>query len=233
MTYERLTSIPLFTGISGDDLARIMDRVELIDVDLLPGERFVGQGDVCHGLAIVRDGVMQRKRVHDCGFFQNGRGQQTPLSYEVTELIEAPFIIEPEIIFGLSIQHKSSWTANSTCQLTLIRKEDIRQTLMHVPVWRINFVNMICTTLQRSLEATLPQTIQDTRQTTIDYLLRHCSLKGKTITFESTLEQFSFRLGMTRTTTTNVLEMLEKEQLIQRQKNRIIIPDIQKLCQNI
>jgi len=233
MTYERLTSIPLFTGISGDDLVRIMDRVELIDVELLPGETFVTQGDTCQCMAIVRSGTIQRTCHYDYGTFQNARKQTIPLSYQVTELLEAPFIIEPEILFGLELKHKNHWAAHTTCQLTMIGKDDIRQTLMYVPVWRINFMNMLCTNLQRSMKAVLPHTLIDTRQATIDYLLRHCSSNGKSAQFNISLEQLSHQLGVTRTTMTKVLEGLEAEHLIYKEKNQINIPDIKLLCQHI
>lgn len=226
MNYLTLTSIPLFMGISGDDLAIIMDKVELIDVDLVPGETFVKSGDVCQGMAILRQGEMTRNRSFDTGTFCNSRKQEIPLSYRISETIEGPIILEPEVLFGLNNQHLNTWTANTSCQLTLISKQDVRQTLMCVPIWRINFINMLSTTLQKSYEEKIPRTIPQTRHLIIDHILRHCSAKGKSINMEITLEQLSHRIGITRNTIASEISRMEEDGLLERSKNNLHIPSI-------
>lgn len=229
MNYLTLTSIPLFTGISGEDLALIMDRVELIDVTLSPGEVLVTSGDECKCLAILREGTMSRTRTHNYGTFQNGRGQDTPLAYQACETLAAPHILEPEIIFGLDLRHKNTWTALTTCHLTLIGKEDIRQTLMYVPVWRINFINMLCTHLQRATHSTLPHSTPDTPSLIRNYILRHTSQKGQTITLTITLEQLAQQLGISRRLAAETLRAMEQEGIITHTRNTLHVPSLSRL----
>lgn len=229
MTYSQLTSIPLFWGISGDDLAIIMDRVELLDIKLLPGEVFVGSGDVCQGMAIVRDGIMSRKRVYHAGTFVNSRKQKTDLSYQVTETLSPGFILEPEILFGLEQRHRNTWTAVTTCHLTLIGKDDIRQTLMYVPVWRINFLNLLCTQLQRSQEDGLPMVTPDDTGRVRQFISRHCSINGETMQTDITLEQLGHFLGMERRMVSSVIAELEGLGQLVKERKRLFVPHVGRL----
>ena len=233
MNYAQLTSIPLFTGISGDDLAIIMDRVDLLEIDLAPGEVFVRDGDVSQGMAILREGRMMRCRTHGEGSFTNARGQLCPLCYQVCETVSPGFILEPEVLFGLDQRHRNTWTAQTSCRLTLIGKNEIRQTLMYVPVWRINFVNLLCTSLQRSQDDVLPMPASDCREQVLRFLLRHFTSRGLSADMDITIEQMGHCLGLNRRTMTKVIGQLEHEGLVERTRQRLHIESIAKLRDNI
>lgn len=233
MNYLSLTSIPLFTGISGEDLALILDRVDLIDIDLSPGEVFVQQGDVSHGMAILRDGTIQRYYSHKGINFKNARKQEVPICFKVKESINKPIILEPEVLFGLDHKHQNSWQAETSCHLTLISKDDIRKTLMYVPVWRINFINMLCTKLQRSLKEGLPKTTENNRKRSAEFFYKLTSTHGTALTIDITLEMMAETLGIDRRTLQKDLKIMEEEKVITKEKKRIIVPDIDKLKQFI
>ncbi len=232
MNYSQLTSIPLFTGISGDDLALILDRVDLLDLDLTPGETFVRSGDVCQGMAIVREGTMQRHQSYDAGTFTNARHETTPLCYEVTERMKPTYIIEPEILFGLNLQHRNTWRAETTCHLTLIGKNDIRKTLMYVPVWRINFMNMLCTQLQKSMDEGLPKATPSMKERVKRYILRHSSPRGISLEMAITIEQIGYALGFDRRSVAKVVAQLEDEGLLEKQRQKLIISNLELLRAN-
>lgn len=229
MNYLTLTSIPLFTGISGDDLALIMGRIDLIDIDLAPGEVFVRRGDVCQCMAILREGTILRTNHHDYGTFHNSRRQEVPLSYEACEEIQGQMILEPEVLFGLNLRHQNTWTAKTPCHLTLIGKEDIRKTLMYVPVWRINFINMLCTEMQRAAQDRLPHSTPSTQEMVRDYILRHCTQKGQSITLSITLEQLANQLGISRKLAAETIGAMEKKSLIVRARNTLQVPSLSRL----
>lgn len=218
--------MPLFTGISGDDLALIMDRVELIDITLTPGEVFVRQGDTCQGMAMVRSGLMQRTTCYEMGTFVNQRKQICPVSYNATETLQPSYIIEPEILFALQQQHQSTWSAQTTCEMTLISKDDIRQTLMYVPVWRINFINMLSTNVQKNLTKGLPKALPTLRQQVIEHLLRHSSERGITLEMDISIEQLAHCLGAERRAIARVLNELETDHLLEKHKQRFFLPSL-------
>lgn len=229
LNYTQLTSIPLFTGISGEDLAIIMDRVELLDVELQPGETFVREGDICHCMAIVKDGKIARTQTRHAGVFVNSRKQECPISYQVTETLMPPVILEPEVLFGLDLRHKNTWTASTTCHLTLISKEDIRQTLMYVPIWRINFINLLCTDLQRSISERQSRVTPDHKRLVTEFLLKHCSHRGDTLSLDITIEQLGYCLGVNRRTLAGLLDDLQEQGLIEKHKQKFLVPSIEAL----
>lgn len=229
LTYSQLASIPLFMGISGDDLAVILDRVELLDINLRPGEVFVSSGDVCQCMAIVREGMVRRQTEYYRGTFINSRKQETEIRYQIEELLKPGFILEPEILYGLENRHRNSWMAETSCQLTLIGKEDIRQTLMYVPVWRINLLNLLCTQLQRCQESVLHSVSPDEVTRTLQFFLNHATLGGESLETDITLEQMGYCLGISRRTMSSVITELEDQGLVRKSRQRIIVPDIGRL----
>lgn len=147
--YDKLTSIPLFRGISGEDLATITERVHLRWINLEPEQFFIREGEQCNHIAVLYEGQM----------WITSRGKD----YEVTETIDAQHIIEPEQLHGLECRYRRTYKAKTTCKVLLISKKDIRQTLMHVPVWRINFLNHISLkyTKQMDRETPTPMSMKD------------------------------------------------------------------------
>lgn len=234
MNYLQLTSIPLFTGISGEDLALIMDRVEMVEFELRAGKLFVAEGETCQCMAILRHGTIRRCSIHEAGSFTNTRHQQTAIRYKVEETLEGPLILEPEVLFGLDNKHKSTWTAEGSCQFTLIGKEDIRMTLMYVPVWRINYINMLCTELQRSKARQYPETnASGYTQSLIQFILRHASPKSQSLTFHITNEMLGELIGANRIIVTKTLKQLQEEGLIESGKKYFHVPSTEKLLNRL
>lgn len=229
MDYTQLTSIPLFTGISGEDLAMIMDRIELVDMELMPEETLVHENDVCQCMSILREGTIKRTRTYQQGTFSNQRKESKELKYTVTETIDKGIILEPEVLFGLDLRHKNTWTAETTCHLTLIGKEDIRQTLMYVPIWRINLMNLLCTNLQKMTADKMPQPVPTEYERILQFILRHCTQFGKTLVMDITSEQMGYCVGMDRRVIAKVLGQLEAEDLLKKSKQHIEIPNINKI----
>lgn len=229
MDYTQLTSIPLFTGISGEDLAMIMDRIELVDMELMPEETLVHENDVCQCMSILREGTIKRTRTYQQGTFSNQRKESKELKYTVTETIDKGIILEPEVLFGLDLRHKNTWTAETTCHLTLIGKEDIRQTLMYVPIWRINLMNLLCTDLQKMTADKMPQPVPTEYERVLQFILRHGTQYGKTLVMDITSEQMGHCVGMDRRMITKVIGQLEAEDLLKKSKQHIEIPNINKI----
>ena len=143
--YDRLTRIPLFRGVSGEDLAYIADRVNLRWMQIGSDQPFIQSSEPCHHLAVLMGGEMLRITHCDGDI------------YILTELLTGLEILEPEQLYGLHCRYRSDYRTRTSCQILLISKEDIRQTFMNIPVFRINWLNLMSVRCNRLIEALQPR----------------------------------------------------------------------------
>ena len=143
--YERLTQIPLFRGISGEDLAYIADRVNLRWMQIGSDQPFIQMSEPCLHLAVLMEGEMLRITRSDGD------------TYTLTELLTGVQMLEPEQLYGLHCRYRSDYRTRTSCRMLLISKEDIRQTLMNIPVFRINWLNLMSVRCNRLIEALQPR----------------------------------------------------------------------------
>lgn len=136
-TYTRLASVPLFTGLSGEDLFMICERVKLRWVKLHEGQTLIQQDEPCTHLTVLLEGELERTTVH---------GQKT---WSVTDVVRGPLVIEPEQLYGLKCRFTHQYVVRLDSQILLIRKEEMRQTLLNLPLWRTNLLNMMASNMTK------------------------------------------------------------------------------------
>ena len=97
--YDQLLELSLFQGMSRSDLAQIAGHSKIRFDKHLDGDTIAKAGEPCH----------------DMVFLTNGRAQVVTTAYDnsymVEEYVSAPYIIEPEHLFGLSQVFASTYTA--------------------------------------------------------------------------------------------------------------------------
>ena len=152
--YPILTTIPLFKGVSAQDLAIVQERVRMRRVTIDPEEEIVRQGDPCRRIIVVMEG---RIRVETTSSHRD---------YKLTEWSEDTQIIELEQLYGLDQQYARTYTAETEVKCIVIEKDDIRRVLMHLDIWRINLLNML--SMRQTRYATL---VHDTPAASLEELI--------------------------------------------------------------
>ena len=127
--YDKLTSIPLFRGISGEDLATITERVHLRWINLEPEQFFIREGEQCNHIAVLYEGQM----------WITSRGKD----YEVTETIDAQHIIEPEQLHGLECRYRRTYKAKTTKILSQDTLKKIKNEDTNISLESINRICII------------------------------------------------------------------------------------------
>lgn len=140
-TYHTLTAQPLLTGVSASDLARLLDHARL-DIDVLvPGQRWIAQGEVATHLTFLLDGEISIETQSPDG------------TYSLREQLHGPATLEPEILFGMQRTWGSTLTATTECHLMGIPKYEVGRMLASIEVFRLNYLNQLCTLAQRRRDA--------------------------------------------------------------------------------
>lgn len=190
--YDKLTNISLFKGVSGEDLALIADRVNLRWLHIGQDQPFIQANEPCQHLAILTEGKLLRSTDYDNG------------TYNVKDLVSEVCIIEPEQLYGLTCRYRSSYRTYTSCKVLIISKNDIRQTLMNIPVFRINLLNMLSARYNKLLAAS-EQKPYDLKE-----MIMHFGAE-KPLSIHIKMADMGRYLGAARRTISNVLHELESE----------------------
>lgn len=216
--YILLTRLPLFQGLSGQDLAKLENAIDL-EVDTIPAMSYpiINQGDPCANLIFLASGKLRRVQ-------KANEVEATAISY-----IEGPYVLEPENLYGIDCMYQYSYQTMSDCNVINIRKCDVVSHLMKQDIFRINFLNYTSSLIQknrRMAEPKVPQNIEyKIRQVLLCFFnecIGQCNLKIKMTTLAEIISE-------TRLNTSRILNNMEDKGLIELHRSTIIIPEIKNL----
>ena len=101
--HERLLELPLFQGMSRNDLEQIVASTKFRHLSYGKGKTVVNEGDVCDKIYFLLKGIVSATGYAD----DNG--------YSITEIMPAPEILQPERIFGLTQRYTRSFKTVTDC----------------------------------------------------------------------------------------------------------------------
>ena len=215
--YDRLLQFTLFQGMSHADLMQVAGHTKFNFSKLAAGKKLVKEGDDCHHLVFVTNGTLRAGTVSD------------DHSCRVTESISAPYILQPERLFGITQRYSSSFTAETPCSLISIDKQEVLLLLETQLVFRLNMLNLLAAESQRlrhhawrTAPRTLPERI--TR-----FFFSRCLYPAGPKTFHILMQQMAKELNDSRLDISVALNKMQVEGLLTLHRGRIEIPMLERL----
>lgn len=215
--YDRLLQFTLFQGMSHADLMQVAGHTKFNFSKLAAGKKLVKEGDDCHHLVFVTNGTLRAETVSD------------DHSCRVTESISAPYILQPERLFGITQRYSSSFTAETPCSLISIDKQEVLLLLETQLVFRLNMLNLLAAESQRlrhhawrTAPRTLPERI--TR-----FFFSRCLYPAGPKTFHILMQQMAKELNDSRLDISVALNEMQAEGLLTLHRGRIEIPMLERL----
>ena len=216
--YQMLTGIRLFQGINGMNLARLEERVQLnISSRQQSQGTFIKQNTVCISLDFLIEGSLIRS-------FKDPEGR-----YEVCQEVNHPFAIEPESLFGLHCLYTFSYSPMGQCMMLSIPKTDVTHTLIKEDIFRINYLNLMASQVKKLEQLNLKTPLDNFHDKFVHLIRRHTMDQRGEITLIARLQDIATLCAETRLTTSNELNKMEEQGLIEMKRCQIIIPDLDKL----
>lgn len=216
---EVLAQFTLFKGMSISDLTQVMDRTKFDFRKYPAGKRIVKAGEVCHELLMVTHGTLRLVTTHGKGHFA------------VEETIDAPYIIQPENLYGLPRRYRSTVNSETAVNLISLNKREVNILLETIEVFRINLLNTLSTQSQVLLNepwAASPQSLRDMLQA---FFVRHCVQPQGEKTFHILMRQLAEMHGCKKLTVSKVLNAMKDEGLVRLSRGKIVIPEINALAE--
>lgn len=209
-----LVRLPLFMGMSN------ADAVELAD----------SYGLNCHWYASGKTIVEEDKTVDQLLIIYNGRAKRESWAnnrrWKLTEVVEAPVVLQAERLFGLSTYFAASFRSYGGCAILEVPKSSVYRLLQQSEIFRFNFINMLSSELQRRSRLT-----QKTRGGNVE--MRLCHFVEQISSFPTgqkdisiTMNQLSEELATTRLNISKALHSLENKNLIKVKRGHLIVPSI-------
>lgn len=207
--YDKLIGLPLFQGLSSNDLQVIVSTVKFNFMTYPRYKVVVERGMPCKQLIILVSGELEVTREHH--------------GWKVTEVLTAPAILQPEHLFGMRQNYTHSFVCKEKSQFISISKQDAVNLSGLFLVFRLNLLNIISTTAQKALECPWQDSMKTCRERIMDFLYSHTIIPGGPKVFHIRMQQLADELQLSRLLVSNELNKLDSEGIIILQRGIIKI----------
>lgn len=216
-TYEKLLQLPLFIGLSKSELTDLVGYAKLGFDKRLSNERIATEHEACRSLIFLQNGSMLVKKHADNH------------SYTIQERIDAPFLIEPERLFGFYQHFSRTYTALTECHLITISKADTMAICQNHVICHLNLLGQVSMTAQRLHNHLWKDPVRTVESGIVRFLQeRMATAKGaKTVLMK--MQTLATLIHESRLNVSRVLNRWDKEGLVEISRSRIEIPAFERL----
>ena len=215
--YEKLLLFPLFQGMSRDDLEQVAGHTRFGFSKIAPGSTIVAEGDDCQQLYFLVSGTLRVETMSD------DRG------YTVVEQLEAPVILQPEVVFGYTQRYSHTYIAQTDASFITVGKDEVLRLSEDFLVFRLNLLNMFATQTQKSsrlLWQHVPASLEDR---IVRFFAQHCIYPAGPKVFQILMNRLAEELNDSRLNVSRALNALQREEKIVLRRGRVEIPLMERL----
>lgn len=219
--YYRLTSLPLFVGLTREDALDMAGQARFDFRKPKQGERIVAEAQECSELIFVIQGELRSSEPAPDG------------SYTIEEYFAAPTVLQPERLFGRRPRYtRNIYAESDDVQLLMVRKQDVRDILFNYMAFHLNYLNYVCSRQQLLLQRVWLPEPQSLRERFVRFVQMHSEQMAGRKRIITGMNELATQLNTTRLNTSHLLHELESEGLIILQRGNIEIPAAQTLIQS-
>ena len=215
--YDQLLQFPLFQGMSRDNLARVAGHTKFGFLKYTAGQTIITEDDQCRGLFFLLSGRLQVETHSD------------DRSYRVVEELQAPFLLQPEAIFGYNQRFTHGFKALSECGFITLSKDEVMRLSEEFLVFRLNLLGMYATLSQKLLRQPWRHRPETLSARIIRFLTQHCIYPAGPKTFYILMTQLADELGDSRLDISRALNQLQRDGLLQLRRGRIEVTQMELL----
>lgn len=229
MKWDTLASLPLFMGMSQEELGGIMTQFRIDFKKFEAGKTIVKRGDPCGKLVIVGSGDILCQARSDDG------------AYSMEEVLSAPVMMQTNGIFGRFQVYTHTVKAVTPVSTLTFEKEEIQKLLASSLIFRLNLAGILSTKLQKSEQRLWEQQYiphgftnddkdLDALQHRIkEFLRQRCLTPVGTKTFFIKMSTLGTILGKRRQEISIALNGMQEQGLVKLSRGKIVVPQMQRI----
>lgn len=215
--FETLLNLPLFQGLSRNDLTQILEKVRFRFRNLNQGDLLQQQGRPCQDMVFLMNGEV---------FVKTEMEDREMVFYEGCR---APAILQPETLFGLHPVYTHSFIAKTLTTVMEIEKGVVLSDLFSYEIFRLNFLNVLCTQSQyyaSLLWRNSPATVEDK---IVHFFLMHSIMPVGEKALKTRMKDIADYLSVSRTAMSKALNNLSEKGLVHLSRGLIKVPLLERL----
>lgn len=215
--FDILLQLPLFQGLAVEDFTRILEKVKLHFAKQKTGETLVQEGTPCDRLIFILNGniAATTKSVQE--------------HYSLTEYFEAPYLIEPQSLFGLYTTYSARYTATTPINSISINKEAVINDLLKYEIFRLNYLNIVSSQLQLLNKSTWGYTPDNIEARISNFIRTHLKRLQGSKSLKIKMEDLATIVNDTRNGVSKALNNMQDKGLLELHRGEIVIPAAEKL----
>ena len=215
--YDKLLEFPLFQGMSHSELTEVVAHTRIGFHKLPADKRLLQAGSPCGQLVFLINGRLQSER------------RLGPHPSRVTEQLAAPYVLEPDRLYGVEQHYQHTYTTQTDVNILTIDKAEVRLLMETQLVFRLNYVNLLSTVCQRYDNRTRLPAPKDLRERLIRYFFSQCQYPAGPKTFHILMRQLAELLNTHQRDISYTLNHLQADSLLSLHRGRIVIPMLERL----
>lgn len=220
ITAGELLKLPLFMGMTETEAEKLPARFGLSCRWAAAGKTVVEEGDPVNPLLLIYNGRAKRET------WAQGR------KYRLTEVVEAPAVIQAERLFGLSPRYSSTFRSYGGCALLEIPKAAVYLLLDRHEVFRLNFINLLSSEMQRVCRQAMRPHGRDIETRICRFVERISHFQTGMKDLGITMSQLADELSTTRLNVSVALHNLEARNLVRVKRGHLVVPSMQLLLKS-
>ena len=213
--YDTLLQLPLFQGMCKDDFTSIIEKVKFHFQNYSKGKKIISQGENCMQIVFLLSGEIASESTHS--------------NYTLSEYFQGPAIIEPQSLLGISPCYTATYIANDDARILTIDKSSVTNELMNYEIFRLNYMNLLCSQVQTLRQKAWNQQIGNLNEKLIHFFLMRCQKKQGTKMLNITMNDLAILLNENRINVSRCLNKWQEQGLIQLRRKEIFIPQLENL----
>ena len=215
--YDTLLSLPLFQGMSQTDFNSLLQKIRLDFIRYEDGDVIIEKGNRCGSLAFLINGTVESSRSGIDG------------NFTFSELIEAPFLIEPYSMFGRAGSYQRTYTAIGSCSFLMVDKQYIYTELGKYNICRMNLLNILSGRVQQLDSHIWSLDGMSLRERIIRFIKGLSDIQSGQKRLAIKMNDLAMLMDATRLNVSRELNALEKDGLISLRRKEIFIPALENL----
>jgi len=215
--YDRLSHLPIFQGMTTDDLTTLAGQTKFIFQRHTAGETVIREGDACGHLCSLMTGTLTVMTDAD----DHG--------YTFSEQIEAPATLQPERAFGFGQRYTSTFIAETDCNMMVLDKSEILHLTDDFLVVRLNLLNIISTQYQRLQRRQWHQQPSGIEERITRFIESHCLKPSGKKLLKIKMKRLAAELNTNHIYISKALNAMQERGLVVLHRGYIEIPDLRLL----
>lgn len=215
--FERLLQLPLFQGMTKQEVSDVISHVRLDFVNYHRGDEIVMQGESCRKLIYIISGEVTAEH------------HNPDLHFTLTEYLPNLKVIEPYNLFGMYQTYSRTYTFATDGSTLAIDKHVVLSHLMTNNIVKINLMNIVCNKYQQTLRLLCNFPDDSVQHKIIKFVLSHSIIpKGKK-EVQIKMTDLANNIHETRLNVSIVLNEMEEQGVITMQRGSFTIKNLQEI----